>query len=477
MMISHAYAPGGFCQSTLIPIPKNKRKSLNDSTNYRAIALSSIMGKLLDRIILTKCHDVFLTSSFQYGFKKHHSTTQCSFVANEIINYYEKNGSDVYCILLDASQAFDRVYYIKLFEILLNRHVCPLLIRFLLAFYTSQMICVKWGNKISDHYSVRNGVKQGGVLSPVLFIMYIDELLVRLSKSKLGCHIGNSFCGALGYADDVVLLSPSITSAKAMLHICSEFASDYNVLFNCSKSKMLCFGKSKYVGQGLDFMGGIVSIINTDKHLGHPIGRDSNKTSIDDAINDLYCKTNMIMSHFSYVDFDVKYKLFKSFCMPLYGCVLWNYFSRDIQRFYTAWRKCIRRIIGVPYKTHCNLLHLIVEDLDISTQLLNRCSKFIKSIIDSNNHLSNLCLQLAANGSRSNLGLTISYMSHAFNIPRYDIYMYGTKPRISTRGEKSQQLTDTAYVIRDMLNMLHLSDYSLLERNDVVYLLEFLCIK
>ena len=104
-MISHGFAPNDFRLSTLIPIPKNRRKSGNISNNYRAIALSSIMGKLLDHLLLSKYHNVFNTSDLQYGFKKKHGTVQCTFVVNEIIQYYMNNDSNVYVTLLDASRA------------------------------------------------------------------------------------------------------------------------------------------------------------------------------------------------------------------------------------------------------------------------------------------------------------------------------------------------------------------------------------
>ncbi len=113
-MISHGYVPDDFLLSTLIPIPKSKRKSLNCSDNYRAIALSSVMGKLLDHIIMRKCKDVFTTSHYQFGFKKSHSTL----VVNETIQYYINNNSHIYATLLDASRAFDRVEYVKLFQII-----------------------------------------------------------------------------------------------------------------------------------------------------------------------------------------------------------------------------------------------------------------------------------------------------------------------------------------------------------------------
>ena len=108
-MISHGCVPHDFLLSTLVPIPKNKRKSLNKSDNYRAIALSSILGKLLDVILLKKCQHVFKSSDLQFGFKKKHSTNQCTFVVNEVLQYYANNNTNVLITLLDASKAFDRV--------------------------------------------------------------------------------------------------------------------------------------------------------------------------------------------------------------------------------------------------------------------------------------------------------------------------------------------------------------------------------
>ena len=156
-MIAHGFAPMDFRLSTLIPIPKNRRKSLNDSNNYRAIALSSILGKLLDHIILIKYKDIFDTSDLQYGFKKKHGTTQCSFVVNEIIKYYLNNDTNVNVTLLDASKAFDRVNYLKLFRILVRRKLNPLILRFLIILYTNQYIRVKWGSQILILSSVTNG--------------------------------------------------------------------------------------------------------------------------------------------------------------------------------------------------------------------------------------------------------------------------------------------------------------------------------
>ena len=71
--------------------------------------------------------------------------------------------------------------------------------------------------------------KQGGVLSPILFCVYIDDLLKSLTEANVGCYIGNCFVGVLAYADDLVLLAPTATAKRRMLHICEEFANTFSV--------------------------------------------------------------------------------------------------------------------------------------------------------------------------------------------------------------------------------------------------------
>ena len=84
-------------------------------------------------------------------------------------------------------------------------------------------------------------MKQGGVLSPVLFCIYIDGLLTKLSESGVGCYMGDNFLGALGYADDIVLIAPSPSAMRKLLAICDGYASDYDIIFNTDKSKFIVF--------------------------------------------------------------------------------------------------------------------------------------------------------------------------------------------------------------------------------------------
>jgi len=91
------------------------------------------------------------------------------------------------------------------------------LVRIMLNSYISNF--ASWCGYFTEYFLATNGVKQGGVLSPVLFCVYLDELVHTLSEAKAGCYIGDIFVGALAYADDLVLTAPSANALRKMLAI------------------------------------------------------------------------------------------------------------------------------------------------------------------------------------------------------------------------------------------------------------------
>ena len=96
----------------------------------------------------------------------------CSFITTESIKYYLNSGSNVFALFLDASKVFDKVKHDKMFEMLVDYNICPLLLRMIMVMYESGNAKVKWNNNYSEIFKIRNGVKQGGVLSPFLFSIY-----------------------------------------------------------------------------------------------------------------------------------------------------------------------------------------------------------------------------------------------------------------------------------------------------------------
>ena len=130
---------------------------------------------MFDNIILALNSSILSSSDYQFGFKPKHSTVNCSFVLKEIAQYYNNNGSNVYCLLLDASQAFDRVHYIKLFKLLIEKGMCYLTACFLLSSYIEQHLRVKWEDIVSTEFSVKM------VLNRVGFYLQYCLLLILMN--------------------------------------------------------------------------------------------------------------------------------------------------------------------------------------------------------------------------------------------------------------------------------------------------------
>ncbi len=97
-MLIHNVFPDSMILGTMVPTPKNKRKSLCNSDNYSAIVLSSIIGEILDRVILIKEYHVLKSSNLQFGFKNNLSIIQCTFCVMETVNYYNINISNMYVL-------------------------------------------------------------------------------------------------------------------------------------------------------------------------------------------------------------------------------------------------------------------------------------------------------------------------------------------------------------------------------------------
>jgi len=114
-LLVHGTVSDGLLGSTIIHILKGKTTNRTASSNYRSIALSSNIGKIFDTIILNRYSNALTTSHLQFGFKKDHSTAICSLVLKETIEYYNGNRSTVFCTMLDATKAFDRIQYCTLY--------------------------------------------------------------------------------------------------------------------------------------------------------------------------------------------------------------------------------------------------------------------------------------------------------------------------------------------------------------------------
>ena len=221
----------------------------------------------------------------QFGFQSGCSTTQCTWAVQETISYYLSRGSSVYSCLLDFSKAFDKVNFEELFYKLSGRDFPPIVLRLLIHVYLNQSCFVRWNSKRSEEYFVvKNGVRQGAILSPSLFCVYLDSLFVKLRECGLGCHIGGVFVGAFGYADDVIILAPSRLALQKMLDICENFAIEHSMQFstdsNPSKSKTKCILFSRTISnenvKNVLLNGNELPWVESAKHLGNLLANKIN---------------------------------------------------------------------------------------------------------------------------------------------------------------------------------------------------------
>jgi len=143
----------------------------------------------------------------QFGFKEGSSCGHAIglYSARKVLDYYVNGGSTVNVCLLDLSKAFDKMNYSALFIKLMDRLIPVQVLSILENWFAMCLSCVKWGSVFSRFYELNTGVKQGGVLSPYLFSIFIDDLVKYVNKANVGCRI-RAICTAIFlYTDDAIL--------------------------------------------------------------------------------------------------------------------------------------------------------------------------------------------------------------------------------------------------------------------------------
>ena len=207
----------------------------------------------------------------------------------------------------------------------MNKNLSPVVVRTLLSWYSNQHVSVRWNSCHSETFSVANGVRQGGVLSPILFTTYVDDLLLQLEKASIGCYWKHHYLGAVCYADDIVLLAPSPSALRLMLLMCSDFAKSHSLTFNAAKTQLIKFSRCSSSSTAEFVFGGQkLAFCEYVSHLGHILSRDlSDDADIVSIKKDMCQKANYMLYTFAPCDPFTKSRLLESFCMSLYGSALW----------------------------------------------------------------------------------------------------------------------------------------------------------
>lgn len=240
--ISEGIVPADLKKSLVKPIFKQGKQS--NFSNYRPIAILSVVDKILETYVLNHLNrylgDHLLINKYQYGFQKGKSTTTLLSDFNEFVKNKLDSNKIVLVLFIDYKKAFDTINHDKLIEFLDKIGVRGKINKWFSDYLTNRKIIVKLNNQASEEKEVKYGVPQGSVLGPVLYSIYVNALF--------GCA---KVCRMYMYADDTAMLSVHHSIDTATNNLQYEYnnilrwSHDNGLRINSSKTKVLCITTAK----------------------------------------------------------------------------------------------------------------------------------------------------------------------------------------------------------------------------------------
>jgi len=328
LMMEVGYVPDDFHYSYTIPLPKGNCSSVSKSLSvddFRGISISPVLSKIFEHCILSRYMLFFCTSDNQFGFKKGSSCSHAIFTVRCVVEHYVKGGSTVNLCALDLSKAFDRMNHHGLFLALMDKMLPNKLLVILENWFTNCQTCVRWGSMFSRFFCLKCGIRQGGVLSPYLFAVFIDILVDDVRRSEIGCYIDSLCTSIFMYADDIILLAPSIDALQVLIYVCENKLRSLDMALNAKKSVCIRIGARYDVKcvNVLTLNGNILPWVNSCRYLGVTIiAARQFKCSFDSAKKSLYRSFNAVYGKIgSNASEEVVLQLIHAKCLPmlLYG--------------------------------------------------------------------------------------------------------------------------------------------------------------
>ena len=344
--VIHGTVTPSLLACAFLPLIKSSTKDPADTASYRAIVGSSLIMILFEKTVLLIWGDLLSTDTLQFGFKQGSSTTHCSWLVQEVVGHYLREGSHPLVVVLDCSKAFDLCKFDQLFRSVLDKGLPPIIVRTLMFIYEEQYAWIRWGNTKSSMFPIRNGTRQGSIASPSLWNVYLDPLIKALRSAGVGCHVGEVFLGVIdnGYADNLILLAPKRAAASQMLGICEAWAKESNVLFSTdpnptkSKSKVIYMcGLQRQLSKPapLTLCGRSLPYVASATHLGHELN-ETGTMEYDTRIKRAQFISNSleIRELFSFASPAEVIRALKVYSCSFYGSNLWELGSNMAEKVY-----------------------------------------------------------------------------------------------------------------------------------------------
>ena len=339
-ILKYEKVPTQWQTSILIPIYKGKGKSRSDPESYRPVSLIPCFSKLFEKLLLSRVNTYISATKIEFpcrqqqGSQKQLSCITTSFNLQETVYYNVERSSDVYVASMDQKGAFDSVRHTLLLLKLGRLGFVGKFLRIIKAESTGLQCVVRYSNMTSLPFNVVRGVRQGGVFSTFLYLVYINELVSLLQDSDLGCKIMSISVSNPTFADDISMLSLSPLNLQKMVDIVYNYCQTWKIKINVSKSNVIFFNTKRNIPKtGIMFGNHFLIQVKTMLHLG--IIHESSLTisrridnRIQKARNALFAMAGQGL-HPEGINPLVSASLYAKIVRPtlLYGAELWNNMS------------------------------------------------------------------------------------------------------------------------------------------------------
>ena len=314
--------------------PLHKKGCKSDPDNYRAVAVSSTLGKLFSTILLNRIlkikSDICPDPINQLGFSKGAQTCDHILTLSTIASKYRKLKQPVYAVFVDFRKAFDSVCREALFHKLANQGISGKVFNTLKHMYTNSTGQIKISGHLSNKFNISKGTEQGHPLSPDFFKMYINDLSPLLEHENCPKLI-NQIVSHLLWADDLILLALDPITIQKQLDSLDHFCKEWGVDINMTKTKLIVFNPNPNhaVPTSLKICGKPVAQVESYCYLGIEIHKSGKYTLARNeltkkAVRSLYSLKSTVNK--TRISFRSLTTLFDSLVKPiaLYGAPIWT---------------------------------------------------------------------------------------------------------------------------------------------------------
>ena len=390
-MFTHSFLPKKMLMGQIKPTLKNGSICKTNSENYRPVMNSSMFLKLFEYCLVNPIYSGIDLNPLQFGFTNNSSCSKAITLIKETILYYNKNGSNVHGASIDLSKAFDKINIRILIDKLKLTNVPLPIIRIISYMLHNTYVNVRYGNLIGNEFLVRNGVRQGGILSSTLFNIYLDSCISKISSMDIGCQLNYEKVNLIAYADDLFAIVPSATGLQQVINVIYQHLSELCLHMNMDKSVYIVFNakRNKRTLSEVKLNNIPLKRVSNVKYLGVILSEDfSINKDIDRASSSFLKQFNSFYQKFNFLSSDIKNFLFKTYCTSFYGCETWidePLNDNKLRKVAVSYHKAVKKVAYMaPWQSNheaCEKVKVNIFKHLVTKRMLNH----FYSLLGSNN--------------------------------------------------------------------------------------------